>query len=147
MCLLYFNGGKINFVLYQMHLASLTEIASHCVFTDPQIIDYCNKENEKNANMGAYSPMTPTKESCGCLANSICRKQNKAAWWLHCDQIPCTDHFWTYIYTCSCKWKGCLTQLCWKENTRAGNLFLFWDIFHHLSRLLVPISTSINPLF
>lgn len=44
MCLLYFNGGKINSVLYQMQLANLTETPSHCVFTDPQIIDYCNKE-------------------------------------------------------------------------------------------------------
>lgn len=57
----------------------------------------------------------------------------KMAWWLYSDQIPCTDHFQTYIYTCSCKGKGCLTQLWWRENTRARILFLFWNFFHHVS--------------
>lgn len=57
----------------------------------------------------------------------------KMAWWLYCDQIPCTDHFQTYIYTCSCKGKGCLTQLWWRENITASILFFFWNFSHHVS--------------
>ena len=46
-------GGKINSGLYQMHLASLTEIPSHCDFTDPQVIDYCTEEKWKNSKYGS----------------------------------------------------------------------------------------------
>jgi len=44
---LCFNGVKVNAVLCQMHLTSLTEIPNHWVFTDPRIIDYCNEKKWK----------------------------------------------------------------------------------------------------
>lgn len=131
MYLLYFNGGKMNSVLLSNASGKFDRNTQPlCVYrsSDYWLLQW-RKMKPPKVNREHILPLSQQK---GVVVVwhpfSLQKIENKMARWLYCDQIPCADHFQTYIYTCSCKRRSCLTQLHWKENTRAGHLFLFWNI-------------------
>lgn len=135
-----------------MHLASLTEIHSHCVFTDPQIIDYCSEEKwKKKSKYGrTFSHQANKRELwLSGILFFFFFAENRTRWLDVCTVtkslvLTTFELIFTHVPV-----KG---RAVWpnytKRKTQEQEIYFWFEtFFHHLSCLFAFISTNVNLLF